>query len=125
MGEGEFEPHIGRIRSRVGKKGRRYIGKVVAAAARTRTVGHARSRRFDGSRIGRAPLRRGCSRIATAMPTAVPDRGGQDATGRARDAAAGAFARHLLRRVAQHKRALWRTIGLEPLGRQAVPTLLT
>ncbi len=53
MSEDEFEPRLGRIRARGGKKGRRYLGRVAAAAARAGTVTGVRNRRFDGSRIGR------------------------------------------------------------------------
>ena len=53
MAEDEFEPRLGRIRARGGKKGRRYLGKIVAASARAGTITGVRDRRFDGSRIGR------------------------------------------------------------------------
>ena len=54
MSEDEFEPRLGRQRSRgAGKKGRKYLGRVVAAVALTGGIGKARNRRFDGSRIGR------------------------------------------------------------------------
>jgi len=53
MAEDEFEPRLGRIRARGGKKGRRYLGKIVAASARAGTITGLRNRRFDGSRIGR------------------------------------------------------------------------
>lgn len=54
MSEGdEFTPRLGRQRQRSGKKARRYLGRVVGAAIRSAEKGAIRSRRFDGSRIGR------------------------------------------------------------------------
>lgn len=52
-GDDDFEPHIGRMRSGGGKKARRYLSLVRAAAARA-GVGRKgpRASRFDGSRIG-------------------------------------------------------------------------
>jgi len=59
MADDEFEPRLGHIRSRGAKKGRKFLGKVVAAAARAGTIAGVRNRRFDGSRIGRgAPTAR-------------------------------------------------------------------
>jgi type IV secretory pathway VirD2 relaxase len=50
----EFTPRLGRMRNRGGgKRARRYLSTVVAAAARSAEKGAIRSRRFDGSRIGR------------------------------------------------------------------------
>jgi len=50
----DFEPRLGRQRSRGGgKRARRYLSSVVAAAARAGGKSGAHSRRFDGSRIGR------------------------------------------------------------------------
>ena len=49
----EFKPRLGRQRQRSGKKARRYLGRVVGAAIRSAEKGSIRSRRFDGSRIGR------------------------------------------------------------------------
>lgn len=53
MSDDEFKPRLGRIRARGGKRARKYLGRVVAAVARTGATGGVRSRRFDGSRIGR------------------------------------------------------------------------
>ncbi|HVJ01860.1 MAG TPA: relaxase/mobilization nuclease RlxS [Sphingomonas sp.] len=50
----DFTPHLGRQKARgKGRRARRYLGAVVAAAVRSGMKGAARSRRFDGSRIGR------------------------------------------------------------------------
>lgn len=50
----DFEPRLGKIRNRGGgKRARRYLSTVVAAAVRSAEKGPIRSRRFDGSRIGR------------------------------------------------------------------------
>jgi len=49
----EFTPRLGRQRQRSGKKARRYLGRIVGAAIRSAEKGAIRSRRFDGSRIGR------------------------------------------------------------------------
>jgi len=49
-----FEPKLGRMRAPGGgKRARRYVSSVVAAAVRSAEKGAVRSRRFDGSRIGR------------------------------------------------------------------------
>ncbi|MDB5581954.1 MAG: conjugal transfer protein TraI [Bradyrhizobium sp.] len=53
MSDDEFEPRLGRIRNLGGKKARKYLGRVVAAAARAGGGTGIRNRRFDGSRIGR------------------------------------------------------------------------
>jgi len=49
----DFTPRLGRQRQRSGKKARRYLGRIVGAAIRSAEKGTIRSRRFDGSRIGR------------------------------------------------------------------------
>ena len=49
----EFTPRLGRQRQSSGKKARRYLGRVVGAAIRSAEKGTLKSRRFDGSRIGR------------------------------------------------------------------------
>jgi type IV secretory pathway VirD2 relaxase len=50
----DFESRLGKMRSRGGgKRARRYLSTVIAAAARSAEKGAIRSRRFDGSRIGR------------------------------------------------------------------------
>ncbi|MES2443969.1 MAG: relaxase/mobilization nuclease RlxS [Pseudomonadota bacterium] len=50
----DFKPRLGKIRSRGGgKRARRYVATVVAAAVRSAEKGAIRNRRFDGSRIGR------------------------------------------------------------------------
>jgi type IV secretory pathway VirD2 relaxase len=51
--DNEFTPRLGRQGQRSGKKARRYLGRVVGAAIRSAEKGAIRSRRFDGSRIGR------------------------------------------------------------------------
>ncbi|RHW18184.1 DUF3363 domain-containing protein [Sphingomonas gilva] len=53
MSDDDFEPRLGRMRARGGKRGRSYLGQVVAAAARVGMGRGWRNRRFDGSRIGR------------------------------------------------------------------------
>ncbi|WP_157220455.1 relaxase/mobilization nuclease RlxS [Flavisphingomonas formosensis] len=49
----DFTPRLGRQRQRSGKKARRYLGRIVGAAIRSAEKGAIKSRRFDGSRIGR------------------------------------------------------------------------
>lgn len=50
----DFTPHLGRQKNRgKGKRARRYLARVVAAVIRSAEKGSVRSRRFDGSRIGR------------------------------------------------------------------------
>lgn len=49
----EFTPRLGRQHQQGGKRARRYLGRVVGAAIRSAEKGSVRSRRFDGSRIGR------------------------------------------------------------------------
>jgi type IV secretory pathway VirD2 relaxase len=53
--ENEFEPRLGRMRSTSGKRARKYLSRVLAAAnlARGGTASGDRRSRFDGSRIGR------------------------------------------------------------------------
>lgn len=51
--DNEFTPRLGRQRQQGGKRARRYLGRVVGAAIRSAEKGLVRSRRFDGSRIGR------------------------------------------------------------------------
>ena len=53
MSDDDFEPRLGRIRAQGGKKGRKYLGRVVASAARAGTQYGMRKVGFDGSRIGR------------------------------------------------------------------------
>lgn len=53
MSDDDFEPKLGRIGKAKAKKSRRYLGLVVAAAARAGKAMGKRGRRFDGSRIGR------------------------------------------------------------------------
>jgi type IV secretory pathway VirD2 relaxase len=49
-----FEPKLGRIRSSPAKRSKRYLGQVLAAFVASGKGRGLRSRRFDGSRIGRA-----------------------------------------------------------------------
>jgi len=51
----DFEPRLGRMRTKGSKQGRKFLSKVLAAAnlARGGAAGHRRPSRFDGSRIGR------------------------------------------------------------------------
>lgn len=50
----DFTPRLGRQKNRgKGKRARRYLARVVAATIRSAEKGSVRSRRFDGSRIGR------------------------------------------------------------------------
>ena len=49
----ELKPRLGRQRERGAKGARRYLGRVVGAAVRSGDTGRGKSRRFDGSRIGR------------------------------------------------------------------------
>ena len=55
MSDDEFKPRLGRIRARgtSGKRARKFLGRIVAATARRGASTGVRSRRFDGSRIGR------------------------------------------------------------------------
>ena len=55
MNNDEFKPRLGRIRARgtSGKRARKFLGRIVAATARTGASTGVRSRRFDGSRVGR------------------------------------------------------------------------
>lgn len=49
----DFTPRLGRQRQQGGKRARRYLGRVVGAAIRSAEKAAIKSRRFDGSRIGR------------------------------------------------------------------------
>ena len=55
MSDDEFKPRLGRLRASgtSGKRARKFLGRIVAAAARAGASTGVRSRRFDGSRIGR------------------------------------------------------------------------
>ncbi len=53
MSDEDFEPRLGRLRSRGSARGRKYLGRVVAAAARGGAATGVVKRSFDGSRIGR------------------------------------------------------------------------
>jgi type IV secretory pathway VirD2 relaxase len=53
MDDDAFVPRLGRMRAGGGRKARRYLSRVVAAAARAATGSKRRGARFDGSRIGR------------------------------------------------------------------------
>ena len=56
MADDDFEPHLGRTRSRGGKRARRYVQRVLAATALARgagALGASPRRRFDGSHVGR------------------------------------------------------------------------
>jgi type IV secretory pathway VirD2 relaxase len=53
MSQDEFEPRLGRMRAKGSKRGSKYLGQVIAAAARVGARTGVRNRRFDGSRIGR------------------------------------------------------------------------
>ncbi|MEO5774472.1 MAG: relaxase/mobilization nuclease RlxS [Sphingomicrobium sp.] len=55
MSGDEFKPRLGRLRAggTTGNRGRKFLGRIVAATARAGASTGVRSRRFDGSRIGR------------------------------------------------------------------------
>jgi type IV secretory pathway VirD2 relaxase len=53
MSDDDFSPKLGRIRSKDGKKVVKYGGRILVAARLAGTKIGVRSRRFDGSRIGR------------------------------------------------------------------------
>jgi type IV secretory pathway VirD2 relaxase len=53
MNENDFEPRLGRMHSKKGKHGRKYLALVVAAARRAGSRTGLRYLKFDGSRIGR------------------------------------------------------------------------
>jgi type IV secretory pathway VirD2 relaxase len=74
--EGEFEPRLGRMRARGGKRARSYLGRVLAAAnlARSGAALGGGKAGFSGSRIGRGA---GVGRVLAA-------RGGGSAVGRRR-----------------------------------------
>lgn len=55
----DFEPRLGRMRATKGKKARKYLGRLLAAATLVGSKSRGRAARFDGSRIGRgAPVGR-------------------------------------------------------------------
>lgn len=70
MGEGDFEPRLGRMRSAGSRRGRKYLHRVIAATARAGGARPSGRRRFDGSRIGRggavAALLTSCRRSPSA-----------------------------------------------------------
>ena len=55
MSDDDFKPRLGRLRARgtSGKRARKFLGRIIAATARAGASTGVRSRRFDGSRIGR------------------------------------------------------------------------
>lgn len=54
MDDDDFTPRLGRIRARDSKRGRKYLHRVLAAAALAGGLGRRKRRsRFDGSRVGR------------------------------------------------------------------------
>ena len=53
MSDDDFTPKLGRTRSKDGKKVVKYGGRILAAARLAGTKTGVRSRRFDGSRLGR------------------------------------------------------------------------
>ncbi len=53
MDDDDFRPRLGRMRAKGGKRARTYLSLVVTAARRAGARTGLRSRRFDGSRIGR------------------------------------------------------------------------
>lgn len=53
MSDDEFQPRLGRTRSKGGKRATRYVGRIVVAARLAGAKTGIRSHRFDGSRIGR------------------------------------------------------------------------
>jgi type IV secretory pathway VirD2 relaxase len=54
-----FEPRLGRMRATKGRKARKYLGRLLAAATLVGNKSRGRAARFDGSRIGRgAPVGR-------------------------------------------------------------------
>jgi type IV secretory pathway VirD2 relaxase len=55
MSDDDFRPRLGRIRARgtSSNRARKFLGRIVAATARAGASTGVRSRRFDGSRIGR------------------------------------------------------------------------
>jgi type IV secretory pathway VirD2 relaxase len=55
----DFEPRLGRMRATRGRKARKYLGRLLAAATLVASKSRSRAARFDGSRIGRgAPVAR-------------------------------------------------------------------
>ncbi|WP_454882618.1 relaxase/mobilization nuclease RlxS [Sphingomonas oryzagri] len=57
MSDEDFEPKLGRMRAKGGKRGRKYLGRVIASAARAGMPDGGRKSGFDGSRIGRGAAR--------------------------------------------------------------------
>jgi type IV secretory pathway VirD2 relaxase len=57
MSDEDFEPKLGRMRAKGGKRGRKYLGHVIASAARAGMPAGGRKSGFDGSRIGRGAAR--------------------------------------------------------------------
>lgn len=53
MGESDFEPRLGRMRSTGSRRGRKYLHRVISATARAGGTPICARQRFDGSRIGR------------------------------------------------------------------------
>jgi type IV secretory pathway VirD2 relaxase len=53
MSDDEFEPRLGRLRARGSSRGRKYLGRVLAAAGRAGATTGIVRRSYDGSRIGR------------------------------------------------------------------------
>lgn len=53
MHDDDFQPRLGRMRAKGAKRGKKYLGLVIAAARRAGMRTGIRSCRFDGSRIGR------------------------------------------------------------------------
>lgn len=55
----DFEPRLGRMRATKGRKARKYLGRLLAAATLAGRKSRSQTARFDGSRIGRgAPVGR-------------------------------------------------------------------
>jgi len=70
--ENDFKPKLGRMGGRGGgKHARRYLSSAVAAAVRSAEKGATKSRRSDGSRIGRGASTGGCSAAAIGTPDTV------------------------------------------------------
>ena len=57
MSDEDFEPRLGRMRAKGSKRGRKYLGRVIASAARAGMPAGGRKPGFDGSRIGRGAAR--------------------------------------------------------------------
>lgn len=68
MPDDDFKPKLGRSRSKDGKRATKYGGRILAAARLAGTKTGVKTRRFDGSRIGRgASVGRQCP-AANALP---------------------------------------------------------